>query len=345
MLRVIIYIITIFSSILFPQNRNGTTAANFLEIDVGSAASAMGGAYVCMTHDVSSLYWNPANIVYLDNNELLLIHEPWIANTNRYIVASAIKIDNANSLGLYFNYLDYGDIEVTNIMNQDGTGEFYNPKEYSIGLSYAKKFVNWFSFGTSLKYISSKIWHNTAGATALDLGVLIRTHFFSITESRRDGLRIGMSISNYGSKMQYDGIDLLNPIDISSEYGNYGNVEGQFRIQEWELPLFFRLGIAVKPLVSQLSELTLAIDAIHSNNNNEYINLGSEFIFSPISRTKFYLRSGIKGLFMVDGEFGPTFGFGMKYKLKSGQGIKLDYSYRNIITFDNTYNYTLSLTF
>ncbi len=93
-------------------------------------------------------------------------------------------------------------------MNQEGTGEFYDPKEYAIGITYAKKFVNWFSFGTSLKYISSKIWHNSAGATALDLGVLIRTPFFSITDSRRDGLRIGMSISNYGTKMQYDGIDL-----------------------------------------------------------------------------------------------------------------------------------------
>jgi len=27
-------------------------------------------------------------------------------------------------------------------------------------------------------------------------------------------MRIGMSISNYGSKMRYDGIDLINPIDI-----------------------------------------------------------------------------------------------------------------------------------
>mgnify|MGYP003773971149 CR=1 FL=1 len=132
-------IITVFSMTLFAQNRNGTTSANFIEIDVGSAASGMGGAYVCMTHDVSSIYWNPANIVYLNKNELLLIHEPWIAETNRYIVASAIKIDNSNSIGFTFNYIDYGSIEVTNEINQDGTGEFYNPKEYYLGLSYSKK--------------------------------------------------------------------------------------------------------------------------------------------------------------------------------------------------------------
>jgi len=343
--RIFISIIIVFCLGLFAQNRNGTTSANFIEIDVGSAASGMGGAYVCMTYDVSSIYWNPANIVYLNKNELLLIHEPWIAETNRYIIASAIKINNSNSLGFTFNYLDYGSIEVTNEINQDGTGEYYNPKEYSIGLTYAKKFVNWFSFGTTIKHISSQIWHSKASASAIDLGVFINTPFFSMTDNHRDGLRIGMSISNYGSKMKYEGIDLLNPIDISPDYGNYSNVEGQFKTQGWELPLLFRIGISIKPLVTQISELILSMDAIHPNNNSEYLNLGTQFTFSPSLRTKFYLRSGYKGLFMVDGEFGPAFGCGMKYQLNSGQGIKIDYSYKSIIAFNNTHNYTLSLTF
>ena len=46
-----------------------------------------------------------------------------------------------------------------------------------------------------------------------------------------------------------------------------------------------------------------------------------------------------------DGEFGPAFGGGMKYQLNSGQGIKIDYSYKTILSFTNTHNYTLSLTF
>ena len=64
----------IFISSLFAQNRYGTTSANFIEIDVGRADSAMGGAYVCMTYDVTSIYWNPANIVFLNEDELLLLH-------------------------------------------------------------------------------------------------------------------------------------------------------------------------------------------------------------------------------------------------------------------------------
>ena len=42
--------------------RVGTTAANFLEMGVGSAANGMGDAYVAATRDLSSVYWNAAGL-------------------------------------------------------------------------------------------------------------------------------------------------------------------------------------------------------------------------------------------------------------------------------------------
>ena len=45
--------------------------------------------------------------------------------------------------------------------------------------------------------------------------------------------------------MRFDGIDIYQPIDISEyEEGNYGDVPGQFRPSDWELPLIFRIGVA-----------------------------------------------------------------------------------------------------
>ena len=38
----------------------GTTAADFLNIDVGPRAMAMGGAFVGAADDASAMYWNPA---------------------------------------------------------------------------------------------------------------------------------------------------------------------------------------------------------------------------------------------------------------------------------------------
>ena len=54
-------------NMVFPVNRNGTTAANFLEIDLGSAGSSMGGAYVSLASDMSAVYWNPAGLSAIRN--------------------------------------------------------------------------------------------------------------------------------------------------------------------------------------------------------------------------------------------------------------------------------------
>ena len=131
----------------------------------------------------------------------------------------------------------------TNLDFQDGTGEYYSAQDYSASFSFAKKFVNWFGFGTSIKYINSQIWHSHSSAFAMDLGAQIYSDFFSSKDGEHDGVKIGMSISNYGTRMKYDGLDLIQPIDPSDDYGNYGDVMGKYETSSWELPLIFRLGL------------------------------------------------------------------------------------------------------
>ena len=59
-------------------NRYGTTTANFLEIGVGSGPTAMGDAQVALADDVSSIYWNPAGLGFLDGKELAMRHVNWL---------------------------------------------------------------------------------------------------------------------------------------------------------------------------------------------------------------------------------------------------------------------------
>ncbi|MBN1482020.1 hypothetical protein EH223_06845, partial [candidate division KSB1 bacterium] len=53
---------------LFAQEvtKVGTTAAGFLNIDVGARAIGMGGAYVAVSDDIMSMYWNVAGISRID---------------------------------------------------------------------------------------------------------------------------------------------------------------------------------------------------------------------------------------------------------------------------------------
>jgi len=346
--KVLSIFIIICSVLSYAQKpyRIGTTTANFLEIGIGSDGNAMGEAFVSMTGRMSSIYWNPAGLAFLEKNEIMFMYQPWVVDINSSNVAIAFVLPSIGTLTAGFTHLGYGDMDVTTLDYQDGTGELFTANDYSFVFSYSRKLAQWFAFGASAKYINSQIWHTKASAMALDLGVIVNTGFFSVTKEKEDGLRIGMSISNYGTKMKYDGMDLLFPIDIlPDEAGNYSTVQGQFKMQEWELPLIFRIGISVQPIVFRNQRLTLVADALHPNNNSESVNVGAEYQLNIPGTGTFSLRTGYKALFMEDSEFGMTYGGGLILRFLNNYAMKVDYAFKPVGILGNTHSYTLGVLF
>ena len=71
-IKIFLLIISLFSLMVtngFSQDKVGTSAAPFLGINIGGAATAMGGAYVSMASDASALYWNPGAISRLGHSQ------------------------------------------------------------------------------------------------------------------------------------------------------------------------------------------------------------------------------------------------------------------------------------
>ena len=345
-------IISLICSNVFGQtiNRYGTTAANFLEIGDGSRATSMGDAYVAVANDVSSIYWNPAGLSNVLNSSALFMVQPWLVDVDMLFAGGAVVVPKIGVFGLGITHLDYGQMDVTNLEYQNGTGERFGASDMAATFTFSRKIVSWFSFGSSMKYISSNIWHSSANAFAVDLGVLVNTKFFSFTGNDKDGMNIGMSISNYGTRMQYDGIDSYQPIDISEfEDGNYGDVAGQFRTSQWELPLIFRIGFALKPIVSNTVNLTLSADALHPNNNAESLNIGAALDYKIPSFGQVSLTSGAKnGMRSInsDGDnFSITFGFGVKMFHLGNKSLSIDYSYKPMGILGNVQIYTVGVSF
>ena len=326
--------------------RMGTTSGNFLELGYGSAGIAMGDAYVSTVRDVSSIYWNPAGLGYLEKNELQVMHQPWVADINTAFVGLGYVAPRIGTFGIGFVYTGYGQEEVTSMLMQEGTGEEFDGLDYVFSLSYGRRLAQWFSFGASAKYVSSRIWHESASAVALDLGAIVNTSFLSWTGDEEGGLSIGMSISNYGTRLQYDGIDLKRPLDeVPSEAGNFEFVPARYETQAWELPLIFRIGISFHPILTSAHRLTVAVDALHPNNNSEYLNLGGEYALTVPGFGVFSLRGGYKGYQMVNSEYGLTMGFGLLFNFMQNNSIKIDYAYRAIGMLGYINAYTVSLTF
>jgi len=334
---------------LFGQTRPyrvGTTAASFLEMGIGGAGSAMGEAYVSVARDLSSIYWNPSGLSYLKSNETQFMYKPWIADITTSFAGVAINVPDVGTFAIGISSMDFGDIGVTTLEMQEGTGETYNAFDYALSLSYARKLAPWFSFGVTGKYIQSKISRLSATAIAADLGVMINTPFFSPDGDQENGITIGMSISNYGTRMQYEGLELLRPIDIlPDENGNYKDVEGQFKLQSWDLPIIFRLGFSFIPFKTESQQVTLAMDALHPNNNSESVNTGAQYQINFLGFGELFLRGGWHGLFMDNSPYGFTMGAGFHFNLLNNTGIKIDYAYQDTKYFSKYSSYSIGIVF
>lgn len=326
--------------------RVGTTTAEFLSFGYGSAGSSLGDAYVSMVNDVSAIYWNPAGLGFMQRSEAQFTYQPWILDISSEFAGIGIAVPGIGTFGLGMVHANYGEMDVITVADQEGTGEKFTADEYALSLSFGRQLTNWFAFGASAKYINSKIWHMNASAAALDLGVIVNTHFFSPTGQRADGMRIGMSIANYGTRMKYDGLDAINPIDIlPDESGNFADASGQFRLNEWELPLIFRIGVSINAFKTNNHKLTLAVDALHPNNSGEYVNIGTEYELSVPAMGKFYLRGGYKGLWLDQSEYGLALGLGFVNYLSSNFALKIDYGYRDLGILGKIQSYTVGFLF
>ena len=101
----------------------------------------------------------------------------------------------------------------------------------------------------------------------------------------------------------------------------------------------------VNPIHTDRHIVTLAVDALHPNNNSESVNVGGQYSFDSPGLGKVYLRGGYKALFMEASQYGPTFGFGIETYLLNNTGLRLDYAYRDVGILGTTSTYGLSVLF
>lgn len=330
----IILLIFLVTALVNSQSKVGTTAAPFLGIEISPRTSALGGSFVALSNDATALYTNPGGISRLKNNEFIVTHTPWLVDTDLNWAGLVVKIGDDNALGLNFTYLDYGKEEITTIENPEGIQQYWDAADISIGLSYARNLTDRFSIGGTVKYIQQRIWHTSASAIALDVGILFRTYF--------NDMKIGMSISNFGTEMQMIGKDLYRKIDLApGDGGNNPAITTILKTDSWTLPLLFKVGAAMDVFKMSASVITATIDAYYPNDNSQYVNAGIEFNWNE----NVFLRGGFKSLFRPDANQGFAYGVGIKYNLFGNSVVKLDFSSEEFGIFKNIQRFSVGFSF
>lgn len=328
------------------QNKAGTTVAQFLKLGVGSRAAGMGEAFVATSDDVSGLYWNPAGIAGTRGPQIMFQHNDWVSDISNDFIGVISPLGGFGVVGVSMTSLSMGEMAVTTEEEPEGTGEMFSASDMALGLTYARALTDRFSIGFNFKYIQEKIWHMSANGIAMDVGTLFRTQFHD--------MRLGMSISNYGSNMQLSGRDGLIYYDPATELeGNNPAIPAVYKLDTWPLPLLFRVGVAFDAYETDFMKLTVALDALHPNDNYESVNIGAELAVA----NWVFLRAGWKSPFVETNtrveatewdrrEESLSFGGGVDMLLfGSGAGLKVDYAFSDFGRLQDVHRFTLGLYF
>lgn len=318
-------------------NKEGTTAANFLKLEVGGRAIALGGAYTTLADDGTAMHYNPAGLADFTKLALTYHSTNLYAGIQQQYVGMGVPFGDANTIGVFINYVDIGEIEQTTITDPNGNNRHVSASDVAYGVAFSRRLTDRVLFGMTVKYVQEKIWHEKAQGVAADFGAIYEPGF--------GGLRIGMAIKNLGPEMKMDeGPAITFSKEPSETYPGQRPIPSKYIMDSYALPTTFSMGVAfdfVGPTsvimandmhrLSVVSEVSDAFDAPLRSI------IGGEYMWNDMLA----LRGGVRQNYDL---FNYSFGGGLKIPVANSE-IVVDYAYADYGDLDGIYVTSLELRF
>ena len=286
----------------------GTFGGQFLKISVGARGAGMGGAFVAVADDASSVFWNAAGIARIDadKSQVSLNHANWPAELSFDQVGYVFHMKKIpGAFAVHARALTMEPMPVTTSFQPTGTGETFDAGMIAAGLTYARSFTDKFSAGLTVNTIHTGLADLSQQTFSVDLGTLY--------DVGAAGMKIGMAIQNIGSQEKF--------------------IEREARI-----PSIFRVGTSATLLSGADQKLIGSFEFSHPPDNSERVNVGAEYSF----RRYLFLRGGYA--FNYDAE-GLGAGVGFHFPVSVAGMADFDYSYTDMMDLGSAHRFSLRFEF
>lgn len=314
------------------QTKVGTTFGVFTLIEPDARLAAMGNAGGAAAEGLAGAFHNAAAVAGQEQRALEFVHTSWFAGIRHDWIAYAHPTRLGSLYGT-FTSLNSGDMEVRTVNQPLGTGELFSVSDIAVSLGLAHKFSLRFSAAAQLNYLQESIFHTAAGTATFSAATLYRLS--------QDGLRIGATLSNFGTTARFSGNDLEIQFDnVPGQNGDNGVLPGSRATDAFSVPTTFRVGLAQPLALGRDARLLLAVDALHPADNTESMSFGAELML----RNQVALRAGYQSLFMQDSEVGLTGGVGFKSAVE-GVRYHVDYGWADQGRLEDTHRFSFGLLF
>lgn len=293
----------------------GTSSLQFLKIGIGARATGMGESFIAVSNDITALFWNPAGLLQFDGYGIHFSHTEWLVDLDHEFAGGIYRIGKNNVIGFSVISLHTAPMMKTNEFQPEGTGEYFKYGDLALGLTFARKFTEQFSFGITFRYVEETLAELKMRGLLFDLGTYYWTGL--------GNSRFAVTISNFGPQVKPTGSVILASGESLSEF------------QSFPPPTLFRIGFSFDPIDNQVNKLTTSLQLNHPNDNSENVSVGAEYSYKNL----LFLRGGYK--FNVDTE-NFSAGVGLNVPISIAK-TSFDYSIANFKDLGFTHRLSLNL--
>ena len=330
--------LSLLATALFAGNKDkvGGAGAQELLIPVGSQSIALGGAANALVKGNEAMYWNPAGLAASGANaEATFTNLQWLAGTKLNYFAVSAQFGELGAVGLSAKIFDFGKFEQTTEFETEGTGIWVEPSIVTMGLTYSRQMTDRIFFGFNAKLIYESFMNMRMSDVAFDFGV---QYVSSI------GIKMGLTLNNFGPMMQFRGTDLQRTVSIPHTEAGTRPIDLRLEAQSFELPSTFEIGLGYDYHLGRSNTVTVATNYRNQNYGLDELGAGVQYSFNDVV----FLRGGyttVLGGTTNDNIFGMSLGAGVKYRLAGSTKLLLDYAYRDVKWFSGNQWFTISVQF
>lgn len=328
-----------------------TTSVPFLIISPDSRSGAMGDVGVSTTVDPFSMYWNPAKLAFLEDDDQILSisYNPLLSrlvpDINMTYVTYNQKLNNNQAFGIGFRYFTLGEIQFTDENNQNLF--LAEPNEFAIDAGYSLKFSENLSGAIALRYIYSNLTQGQqlvggiqtqAGqAFAADISAYYLGNEIPLEGGQTGRFTAGLNISNIGNKIRYTETGRADFIPTNLRLGG-GFIWGLDEYNQLRFHLELNKLLVPTPPVRDINDSILAGK---DDDVNVIRGIFQSFNDAPGGFTEelqeFIINTGVE--FLYDNTFAIRGGYQYEHESKGGRkyftvGFGLRYS---MLSFDFSY--------
>lgn len=310
------------------DERAATSAAPYLLVPTSARTASLGNSLTGGLNGLSGIEAaasNPSALASTPGTTALFSRTEYVADigVNHFGVGQPV---GNGAIALTVTSWDYGDIPATTESQSDPGVNTFDAGATIVGGTYARAFTDRISAGLTAKFINERIDDISASSVAFDAGI-----GYEVGES---GLQFGVSLRNFGGKMEFGGNGLRT---ATSGNGTPVSVD----TEPAELPSLLNFGASyTRQFAGDLSASAIGNFRANSYDQQQFAG-GLELGYGNLV----FVRGGVDIVPDQDQTFYQGWSAGAGVNLDLGaSAIKVDYAYRGTDFFDGVNMFTAAVS-